>query len=98
MRSTRIVANILGGVTFGVALLEVGCWPFKVTCQDLLECCTDGTQNCVLDAGTSNVLSPECVPREHQDPVATTCGVFVSNGTGDDGTDGSQAMPVKTLA
>jgi hypothetical protein len=40
-----------------------------------------------------------CVPTAGQDPIADTCGVFVSSSGGDDvAGDGSKAKPFKTLA
>ena len=49
-------------------------------------------------AGGDGGIVAGCVPSMNAEPVAESCGVFVSNSQGDDADDGSQAKPVRTLA
>src|SRR5690242_11086062 len=83
-RASWILAS---GVASFAAAVQVGCWSdYENLYLPLTKLASDG--------GTP----PACVPSENSEPVADTCGVFVSSGLGADGNAGTKDAPLKSLA
>ena len=58
---------------------------------------TDGNASGSTTGGGGGGTPAGCVPSGNASPIGGDCGVFVSSSLGDDGNDGSQAAPMKTL-
>ncbi|WP_437647902.1 PGRS family protein [Sorangium sp. So ce362] len=91
---TRLQRNARVHATLGLILLAHGCdsWWFNRTddCEFML--------TCEKYRGRGATIVPSvCVPSEADGAVDDTCGLFVATG-GDDGSEGTKAEPVKTLA
>ncbi len=89
-----------------------GCVDWANDCRLNGECCPDGTMNCfgAKDAGPDGDSGsdggdggeagppPSCIPSMNSEPVAATCGVFVSSEKGDDTNGkGTPTSPYKTI-
>jgi len=75
-------------------MLRVGSGCFSTECRED-ETCLPSTGS-GMDAGTDSGPPAGCDPITSADPVADTCGVFVSP-TGDDGNAGTKEKPLKTI-
>jgi hypothetical protein len=101
MRSTRRgVGWIVAAATSG-AVAVGGCWNAH---DELFLSLTDpalatwGTGGSSTSTSTGDGGAPAgCVPSESADPVADSCGVFVSSSLGMDGNGGVKAAPAKTI-
>lgn len=101
--SYRIIGAV--GVALGVALVQTSCF-FTV---DLDDCSWNPSPHCFSaldggpdadsgsDGGPDSGPPPSCIPSMNSEPVAASCGVFVS-ATGSDTTGkGTPTAPYKTL-
>ena len=107
MRTALWGIVVTGGALAGALALYTGCGTLPDDCRERFTCAPgDGG----VSAGTSTSTStgpgggdsgppPGCVPIAGQDPVAETCGVFVSAMKGNDTAVGvgSKGKPYKTL-
>ncbi|WP_437623726.1 PGRS family protein [Sorangium sp. So ce1151] len=90
----RRVRRVLLGSTAAAALVSSGCdglwYHIENDCELMLTCEKYRGRG-------SEVVPSGCVPSEIDGAVDDACGVFVAS-TGDDGSAGTQAKPVATLA
>lgn len=97
-------------VVGGAAALRAasGCTDYTTDCHLNAECCPDGTMACFKLVSTGSSTSTGgggggggapagCVPSESAEPVADSCGVFVSSSLGMDGNEAVKAAPAKTI-
>lgn len=91
-RSLAAGAGAVAVVTLGLA----SCFNYLDDCWRL-GTCPPGVGGAGGSGGDGGV-NTACVPSVNGEPVAESCGVFVSSSQGDDANDGSQAKPVRTLA
>lgn len=101
----RRILVALGVVSLVAGAASVGCGTLPADCPDRARCGTGG------DGGTTSTSSStggggtggtpiNCVPSESQDPVAESCGVFVSSSLGVDDMAvgrGTKAKPFKSI-
>jgi hypothetical protein len=91
-----ITLLLLAGATVHAA---AGCGPAS-DCPDLLLCLASGTGGATgssTSTGDGGATPAGCVPSENADPVADSCGVFVSSSLGMDGNGAVKAAPAKTI-
>src|SRR5262245_2065155 len=89
MRAIRMVGMVAAvGLGYVATTTATGCFNSAADCEERLDCMTGGT-----DGGPD-----ACIPSKSMQPVADTCGVFVSSRQGAKGAMGTKSTPVKTLA
>src|SRR5215468_9197179 len=84
MRTMHVLAL---GATLG-AIGTTGCFQPQNDCGR--------AHDCPLGNGTGGGVPVACDPSQNTDPVADSCGVFVS-AMGDDGNAGTKEKPLKTI-
>jgi hypothetical protein len=100
MRRARFFAVFSGGSIVSCMLWACGCDTFYRDCVQVED--PDSLRICKTfrsGVGGGGETPAACVPRENENPVDDTCGVFVSSSMGDDTSGkGTKAAPYKTLA
>jgi hypothetical protein len=104
MRIVNWIKVSLGLATFAAITETAGCYQATTDC-DLFACASSsGTAGSTTSSSSSSSgtggTPVVCIPSESKDPVADSCGVFVSSSLGEDdaATDrGTQAKPFKTI-
>jgi hypothetical protein len=84
------VRSLSGG---GAALIVVAVVVHAAACFNYIDDCERAL---TCPPGTGGGTPAVCDPSKNKDPVADTCGVFVSP-NGDDGAAGTKAKPLKTI-
>jgi hypothetical protein len=108
MRSVLWGIVVAGSTLTGWLALGAGCGALPAECSERYNCPPGGGGASASSTSTTTTSSgvggdsgppPTCVPTMGKDPVADSCGVFVSSSLGVDAAgSGSQAKPYKTLA
>jgi hypothetical protein len=94
MQPRAEVAGLLGVLGLLSTLVQSGCFHAADDCE----------LNPILGCGRWALLSTStgvppvgCIPSENKDPIADTCGLFVSSSRGKDNASGSKSAPLQTL-
>lgn len=94
MRGLQLAS--LGLLVFTTSAGMAACSADAEDCAKTRTCGGATTQSSSSSSSTGGPL-PACIPGPDQTQVGADCGIFVAT-TGDDGAEGTQAAPVKTLA
>ena len=104
MRAIRGAAVFAVGLGFAASLVAGGCYHYEDDCAFTLECptgsaasSTSGSTSSSGGTGGGGGAPASCVPSENADPVADSCGVFVSSSLGTDGNGGVKVAPAKSI-
>lgn len=87
-----VISAAVTAVGAGVLLMSGACTDYEHDCYRNNECTVASASG-----SSSGPGGGACVPSARADAVRDECGVFVSASAGDDGNEGTQSAPVKTL-
>ena len=112
MRDLKLAFALMFGLTLAGGGMAASCQDTADDCRLIGTCCPDGTMNCFgakdggpdgdsgSDGGDGGEAGPppSCIPSMNTEPVAATCGVFVSSEHGDDTKGkGTPTAPYRTI-
>ena len=98
MRTMRALTVIAVGVGLGILSAVAGCYDYGNDCAYTLECTGAGSSSSSSSGtGGDGGPPPGCIPSDNNEPVADSCGVFVSSSLGGDSNVGSKDKPFATI-